>query len=461
MAGRLTIVQAPQTFKAKFNIGEITKDAVYLDAERRFQELEAETKRLHSQSRKYFDSINGMLTHQIEFSKAIAEIYKPISGSVSDPNSFVSEGNPEGIRACEEYEIIMKELQGMLAPELEMIETRVIKPADELLEIIKTIRKTASKRDHKQLDYDRHNSALKKLQEKKDKNLKDEKAMYKAENDFEASSQEFNHFNELLKDELPKLFGLEREFIRPLFQSFYYMQLNVFYTLHEKMQGLDIGYFNLNLGLEEAFEAKRGDIREKAEALKIVHFRSQGVKRNPKYGLGAAKLAIEDRRRPSSGSSQQLAIEDKTAGSPSEPLHELADTPPPPYATMMSPELASSEMGRADSTKSSRSATAKAKAAAPPPPKPKPNRFSGMPAPELVLALYDYDAQAEGDLSFAAGDEIEVVTRSENVNEWWIGKCKGKQGQFPGSFSHRCCCLRRICEQEQRFVESLLTVIRR
>jgi hypothetical protein len=27
-----------------------------------------------------------MLSHQIEFSKAIAEIYKPISGRASDPN---------------------------------------------------------------------------------------------------------------------------------------------------------------------------------------------------------------------------------------------------------------------------------------------------------------------------------------------------------------------------------------
>src|ERR1700710_1329446 len=136
-----------------------------------------------------------MLTHQIEFSKACAEIYQPISGRVSDPDSFISEGNPEGIRACEEYEAIVKELQGTLAPELEMIETRVVRPADELLEIIKIVRKTATKRDHKQLDFDRHSAALKKLQEKKDKNLKDEKAMYKAENDFEASSQDYNYFN--------------------------------------------------------------------------------------------------------------------------------------------------------------------------------------------------------------------------------------------------------------------------
>jgi len=32
--------------------GEITKDAVYIDAERRFQEMETETKKLHEQSQK-------------------------------------------------------------------------------------------------------------------------------------------------------------------------------------------------------------------------------------------------------------------------------------------------------------------------------------------------------------------------------------------------------------------------
>lgn len=55
-----SIVRAPQQFKVKFNIGEHTKDAVYTDAERRFVELEKETKKLHDESKKYFDAINGM-----------------------------------------------------------------------------------------------------------------------------------------------------------------------------------------------------------------------------------------------------------------------------------------------------------------------------------------------------------------------------------------------------------------
>jgi amphiphysin len=54
-----SIVRAPQQFKVKFNIGEHTKDVVYTDAERRFDELEKETKKLHDESKKYFEAING------------------------------------------------------------------------------------------------------------------------------------------------------------------------------------------------------------------------------------------------------------------------------------------------------------------------------------------------------------------------------------------------------------------
>ncbi len=361
-----------------------------------------------------------MLRHQIEFSKACAEMYKPISGRMSDPDSYMPEGHPEGIRACEEYEAIVAGLQATLQPELELIETRVIKPADELLEVIKIIRKVGVKRDHKQLDYDRHRMALKKLQEKKEKTLKDEKAIYKAENDVEQATQEFNYFNDLLKDQLPQLFTLEREFIKPLFQSFYYMQLNVFYTLHEKMQSIDIGYFDLTTDIEAAFAKKRGDTQEQAEALGIVRFKTTGGPRRgqSKYGN---KLAIEN-----SGTSPRTSV--STLDSPSAP---------PPYSpagNSLSPSIPQGEggVGRANSTGSMWGAVAKAKGAAPPPPKPKPARLSGAPPVETVTALYDYEAQAEGDLSFTTGDVIEILQRTANENEWWTGRVNGRQGQFPG-----------------------------
>lgn len=35
-------------------------DAVYIDAERRFKEIETETKRLHEDAKKYSEAVNGM-----------------------------------------------------------------------------------------------------------------------------------------------------------------------------------------------------------------------------------------------------------------------------------------------------------------------------------------------------------------------------------------------------------------
>ncbi|KAK7423623.1 BAR adaptor protein Hob1 [Neonectria magnoliae] len=424
-----TVIRAPQSFKQKFNIGEQTKDAVYIDSERRFQELETETKKLHDESKKYFEAINGMLSHQIEFSKAMTEIYKPISGRVSDPNSIEVQGNPEGIRACEEYEAVVKELQDTLAPELEMIETRVIRPATELLDVIKVIRKTSLKREHKKIDYDRHRANLKRLQDKKERSAKDEKAMWKAEGEVEQATQDFNYFNDLLKDELPKLFELERQFIQPLFQSFYYMQLNIFYTLHEKMQHCDIGYFDLTLDIEEAFNQKRGEIQEATEALSIVRFKTTGQRRPVKYTPRPALEGPKTQALLTQGEDEKAKISpsivspvSSAKASAYQAQSPIAETnPPPPYSpTGGKPSLA---------------ALAAKKSKPPPPkPKPKPTRFSAVPAPEMVTALYDYAAQAEGDLSFRAGDVIEIVTRTQNENEWWQGKLQGRQGQFPGNY---------------------------
>lgn len=362
----------------------------------------------------------GMLSHQIEFSKAMTELYKPISGRASDPSTYTIEGNPEGIQACEEYESIVGELQESLAPELEMIDSRIISPADQLLEVIKVIRKVGVKRDHKQLDHDRHRTTLKKLQEKKDKSIKDEKALYKAEGDVEQATQEFNYYNDLLKDELPKLFALEAEFIRPLFQSFYYMQLNVFYTLHDKMQGMNIGYFDLTLDVEEAFNKKRGDVKERTEALSIVHYKTtQGRRPGSKPPIPGSKpdMANKEKFGYDSKSSQQ----NNTAS-------DTAENPPPPYSA--------ATVGSSASSASSMAAAAKGKPA-PPPPKPKPAQFR---APvETATALYDYEAQAHGDLSFSAGEVIEIVQRTDNANEWWTGKVEKREGQFPGGFIDPLC----------------------
>lgn len=53
------------------------------------------------------------------------------------------------IRNVEKYETAMEELRAVIAPELELIESRIVAPVQEYQTVLKTVRKTITKRDHK------------------------------------------------------------------------------------------------------------------------------------------------------------------------------------------------------------------------------------------------------------------------------------------------------------------------
>ncbi|KAJ1966548.1 BAR adaptor protein Hob1 [Dispira parvispora] len=56
------------------------------------------------------------------------------------------------------------------------------------------------------------------------------------------------------------------------------------------------------------------------------------------------------------------------------------------------------------------------------------------PGTLFALALYNFTAQDEGDLSFKADDKIEVLGRTGNTNDWWKGRSNGKVGMFPANY---------------------------
>lgn len=95
-------------------------------------------------------------------------------------------------------------------------------------------------------------------------------------------------------------------------------------------------------------------------------------------------------------------------------FNKEAAGPPPPY-TVGNGTSTSSVVGK--------------KPPPPPPLKPKPKVESPK---EIVVAIYDFEAQADGDLSFKAGDRIEIVEKSASAEDWWTGKLNGVQGVFPG-----------------------------
>ncbi|CAK7901566.1 reduced viability upon starvation protein 167 [[Candida] anglica] len=462
-----TIVRAPQNFRQKLNMGEVTNDAVYADAERRFKEIELETKKLSEESKRYFSAVNGMLDYQIDFSKAIDEIYKPISGRLSDPNSTVQEDNPEGIKASEQYREVVKELKETLKPDLELIEKRIVEPAQQLLKVIQAIRKMATKREHKQVDLDRHKRTFKKYEDKKERTPKDEEKMYSADAEVQVAQQEYDYYNEMLKNELPILFQMQSDFIKPLFVSFYYMQLNIFYTLYTRMDELKIPYFgDLDSDIIEAYTAKKGNIEEQTDAIGITHFKVghaksklEAVKRRqammagggpgspgaPAYGgygaqaaaappYGAAPGAAPPGQLPAYTSNQygqQYGTDQKATYTPQQgyapaaaaPVYGAPQTPvssgyaqTPTYGTPQ-------PTGYASPQPTAYSPVTPQSPAVPP-----------AAATATCTALYDYTAQAQGDLSFTTGSIIEIVERTADVNGWWTGRLNGQTGVFPGNY---------------------------
>ncbi|KAG5519711.1 hypothetical protein PMAC_001867 [Pneumocystis sp. 'macacae'] len=403
------VARAPQQVKGKLNIGENTVDQVYMEIESQFKGLEQKLRKLSNNAKRYIEAISDVLNYQLQFSEVIEEIYKPITGKIAETeNPSYKEYNDE-IKASKGYQTIVRELQEALGPELEMIELRIIKPTNELLSIVNSIYKVTEKRERKRLDYDRHRANLRKLQDKKEKTLKDERALYNAENILEQSTQEYEYYNNLLKEELPMLFDLESSFIRPIFQNFYYIQLNIYYTLYEKMKHINISYFDFNKEIVEGFEVKRGNIQEITENLGIV-----------KFTLTRCISDSESSKMYKSGPIVSQ-IEPNTQSDGLPPYSEVSNS----HAFEMDSRNNNIERNSSIDNKHIEKRV----------PPSLPNKPNVLKTKKYAVALYDYKAQEEGDLSFNAGDKIEIIKRTENINDWWVGKLNGVEGVFPGNYT--------------------------
>ncbi|XP_017331836.1 SH3 domain-containing YSC84-like protein 1 [Ictalurus punctatus] len=52
----------------------------------------------------------------------------------------------------------------------------------------------------------------------------------------------------------------------------------------------------------------------------------------------------------------------------------------------------------------------------------------------VVTAMHAFTGQQPGDLSFAVGDRITVITKTDSQYDWWEGELRGQVGIFPANF---------------------------
>ncbi|WVF71288.1 hypothetical protein IAT40_006091 [Kwoniella sp. CBS 6097] len=409
--------RTPHNLTSRIGMSKKSTDPEFNDYERKFSAIEQACEKMLKDSVVFRDSVSNLLSSGSSFSGSLATLFSPMGAEYNLAGKYPqSEVTVKNIAV---YQGLMEEMRETLLPELELIDSRIVQPCKDLSEICKKIRKTIVKRDHKLIDYDRHNNSLNKLREKKEKSLSDEKNLFKVEQDFELASGDYEHYNALLKTELPQFLAMATRFIDPLFHSFYYMQLNVYYIMQEKIQSFADGKYDMTrTDIENIYLEQRGDAAEQIEELQIIKRITSTAKMLQTHrqasGSGTPTRAGSIASRTTSGSaldrSNSYASKKESFVPPSRTV-----AAPPPYTT----------------TPSSGSIATKKAPPPPPPLKPKPS-FNQV---KYATAIFDFEAQAEGDLSFHAGDRIEIIERSDNADDWWTGRLNGVTGIFPGTYT--------------------------
>lgn len=408
--------RTPHLMTSKIGMAAKSSDPAFDSLNQRFTSLEKLSEKLLKDASTFRDAVKSMLLSGANFGRHFDVLFQPI-GSEYD----LERNHPNAAHTMQNlpaYGQLMVELKETLTPEIELIESRVIGPTKDFQVIIKAIRKNITKRDHKLVDYDRHNNSYSKLRDKKEKSLKDEQNLFKVEQEYETAAADYEYYNNALKEELPRFFELASAFVTPLFHSFYYMQLNVFYLTMERLQSFAQGKYDLtNNSIQLVEDTYMSQLTDAADRLENLTIRRGAVP--------SAKILAQGRSNAGGGLSPSGSrLSGLSAGAPSRTGSILsshstsAAAAPPAYSSTATTAAAGSGI-------------AGKRAPPPPPTKPKP----GMgPAKTYVVALYDYTATADGDLTFKAGDRIEVTERTASTEDWWTGVVNGHQGVFPGNY---------------------------
>ncbi|KAJ3129147.1 hypothetical protein HK098_002388 [Nowakowskiella sp. JEL0407] len=427
------IARLPQLIASKTGNGD--DDPVYVDLETRFKKLDSNMKRLNEDAKKFKDAMTAMLDHQHSMASTFAEFYGPIvSSGTPVTNDATSQDYPSNVRGfdsaapqqtidrAKELSENMIRARDTLLPDLDVIERRIIMPTTELLAIFSSVKKLMVKRDHKRLDFDRHTDGFKKLKERSDRDVKDEKKMAQIEIQLDLATREYNALNDLLVQQLPMLLELAIPFVDPCFKTLYWYQLKAHHSLYKVFYGTLANKTNLEQSVLSGFEKSFVDVEQMFDGLSIL-------KRNQaKLGVGTA--AIVGQTSGTNAAARTISPTDTGYGSGTSP-DEIS---PPPYAP---------NQGTGYGVNKPAPTFAEIHAASNPwsTPAPSTNPWSAAsPAttstqPKYVVALYDYNADNNEDLSFRRDDKIEVVQRTADTNDWWTGRLNGKVGAFPANYT--------------------------
>ncbi|KAI9247696.1 hypothetical protein BDA99DRAFT_253801 [Phascolomyces articulosus] len=354
-----------------------------------------------------------MLEHQMEGAVTIEEMYNPMMGVQQSEDGVVkrrpSEVSSEAVQAAQDYATAMTYCRDEILQELDQLDLLVVQPSENMHSIIKAIQKTITKRQHKLIDYDRHRTSLAKLKNIADRSPSEDKQVYKIETQLETATQDYEYLNDMLKQDLMRFFRLSSSFIAPVQENFYNIQCRViggmYGRIYEVVDNHRDYLVTLEMDLEQGYQWRASQRDVKSEIEKIDILRKGGT------SLDGSLV------RPGGATLQERAAAKQFQQQQEQYMPESNDpgvvSPPPNYGQSFQQTQPLQQQKRA-----------------PPPPPPKPQTLKK----EYVVALYDLDAQQDGDLTIRAGDRIEIIEKTDDTMDWWKGKIGQREGMFPANY---------------------------
>ena len=129
-----------------FNCAE-SNDPEFDDYARRFASIETAAEKLLKDTKAFTEAVGNLFNSGYGFAQHFSTVFHPVAGETD-----LASKHPEAehtVRHVDEYEGALDELKAAVVPELELIESRIIGPVKELQSILKLIRKSITKREHK------------------------------------------------------------------------------------------------------------------------------------------------------------------------------------------------------------------------------------------------------------------------------------------------------------------------
>ncbi|KFX97368.1 hypothetical protein V490_02828 [Pseudogymnoascus sp. VKM F-3557] len=422
-------------------------------------------------SRAWRDAWLSILALQLNAVTVFEEIYNPIVGATSEGHGHDAIMTPETmLTKTKNLKEAYAELKADLLEELNLIDSRIIRPATEVLECIKPIKKTIKNRETKRINYESYQDRVDKKRRQK-RSEKEEAGLLKLEADMGKASDEFRYADDRLRESLPPIIAAAFSILPHILAAQILIQntlLAQYYTtLHNYCT--EEGFPSPAPQTQDIVGEWENDFRRIQHDVESINTIARGKAIHSPMVLGddpedrrgssvsglnlrnnlAARRSNTQSSLPSmsrlggklsAGASRISPSSHNSGGSQApEPQREY-DEPevdrnnPPSQASTpsYSPAGPVRDYFQAHDSQPARnmSSAIAAKKKAPPPP---PKRIQSSNE-QWVTALYTFTGQENDDLAFEEGDRIKVVKKTDSTDDWWDGELRGVRGRFPANY---------------------------